>query len=1285
MKQTICPLYVPADAEAVRPVLEALRKKGVTVREADKPKRGDAVLLFLSENLSEDSPAAAQFFALRSKNATLIPVALDSSTPPELIKNALLARHMIIAERYSVDELAERIASAVGKKSPLPWIIGIAGAAILVAAAVLLIVNAQKAKCAAEPVVPQETPAPTAAPRVPENAGIKPEDLARVHQLFIIGDRCCPLFGDEQWVKELNVARVDAENFANRFTDDHGAHWLDNDTGDEITLYRWEDLDFLRYMTNLQFLDLVCVEGTLPDLSGLSRLDSVRILDCRIADLDGLSGTQIINLDYTGEAVDFSPLNGCERLRYVNMDLTGDVPQDLDTFGPPTLLQLTLSAGSEDGVREASGLSACTKLTKVDFNDLRLSDLSCLANARSLIHLNLNNLPALTSLNGLTEHKELKEVRIDNCPALSDLNALIGCSGLEHFEAEDFRAPDLSFLSGAGALRTLYLRNADSVRSLHGLESHTALDEIECQNLRNLTDISALSGCTALNRVKFSECFDLRDVEPVVRLPRLKILELYGAGPDHVNYLSDIVNKDLFNFGVSEVDDWSGLSAITRYDFLNVTDRNGSALPYIKDATVNRFELWFRGGSNRGSDAPLDYSLFPSVQRELILHGIPTLVGLPAFDVTKVTISESDFLTSLDGIQNLRRIKGGKFVDLEIRDCPRLSDWSALEGLSLSSLRLRQLFTLPSFKNLSVSAIRLESIVDLKDLSPLADLDPKGYYAIELFDIDGVTDLSPLYGLKGNRLSVPAHLGQQANLLKESKNFYQVDIEYPNEWWRPYEPYVKLLSLDELDTLPSALLAHVQDLNIYGDRVINWDMQETYTDFSVYPPVFTVIDRDTGEREEIPTGTMTDLSRLSVLTGLKNLNIQNQGLESLEGIQYLGNLEDLCVEACYSLTDASAAFTMQNLRRLQLTNAPITSIEGVRNLTELEELKIWFTQVESIEDVQGLSKLRYLDLQGAPVSDLTPIGALPDDCDVRFTIDRIPVGDFLALPDSVLSKVREIRIAGDTVYDPGSWWYDDDWQSDGTAGWLSRNGSDERFRVTQGPLTDLSFLSRLPNLRRFDIFCNPIESPDGIEALTNLEEIGIRTCPKITDISVLFDIPSLYLIDVNGLKITSIAGIEKLPHLQNLTISGTQVTDLSPLTSLDLTEANRDWNGFNLSVDNLEDRLDPAQYQVLSVFPEFWCLNVFNTDCALWMDAVRNVKIREIHAGNCRFTNETFKAFIEQHPELEYIKVSWTPELTDISPLLMLNNLETACISHNMQKAQESLGDDLPFRLDIEY
>ena len=825
MKQPVYPLYAPQDEAAVRPVLEALQKRGVTVRDADKPNRGDAVVFFLSEHVTEDSPAAAQFFAMQAKTKTLIPVLLNSATPPQLIASELMARHTIDASRYDTDELAERIASALKDRNPLPWIIGIAAAAVAVVVAVVLIVNAQKAKPTDVPVVAEPTvsPAPTPVPRIPSEAGIKPEDLEKIHQVFIIGDRFITMTGEEGFARRFGVAKFDAENYANRFTDENGAHWQDNETGEEIVLHQWADLDFLRYMTNLQFLDVICVEGTLPDLSGLTKLDFVRIADSHLTDLNGLGGSFLYALQYQNEAMDFSPLSSCKRLKDVQLELI-NAPEDLDSFAPPALEVLRLSAGNDHGVVNASGLAACVRLKEVHLDSLRLRDLSCLTHNLNLTTLTVDNLPDLTSLNGLTEHKNLATISIDNCFALNDLNALIACPGLKQATIQDFNAQDLFFLSGATELSTLELRSSGTLRTLHGLENHTSLYEIKCDDLSRLNDISALESCTAMYHLQFMSCPELWNVTPIVRLPKMRYLELYGAGPDDVNYLEDVVNKDYFNFGVAQVQDWSGLAAIKRFSYLSITDPDGSSFPYLAGTLVDRFELWYRSGYNNGSSVPIDYSSFPKVYDELYLHGVPSLVGLPETSATKVLIDSSDYLTSLDGIEGIKRIRDDHIVDLHVEDCPRLNDWTALEGASLGRLELSGLFSLPSaetFSRLQVRQLRIASVIGLTDLEALSGLPAGPSYRIELFDIDGVTDLSPLYRLKGESLSVPAHLGQQAQLLADSGNFREINIEYPDGWWQPYNPYVKIESLDELDTLPSALLAYVQDLNLVGDRVFN--------------------------------------------------------------------------------------------------------------------------------------------------------------------------------------------------------------------------------------------------------------------------------------------------------------------------------------------------------------------------------------------------------------------------------------------------------------------------------
>ncbi|MBQ9323174.1 MAG: hypothetical protein IJR81_02930, partial [Clostridia bacterium] len=90
MKRAIYPLYAPADEGRVKPILDALQQKGVTVR-TKAPGKGDALVLFLSENLPAEGPETDAFFRLNAGRELVIPVNLDGSTPPEELQSALMA------------------------------------------------------------------------------------------------------------------------------------------------------------------------------------------------------------------------------------------------------------------------------------------------------------------------------------------------------------------------------------------------------------------------------------------------------------------------------------------------------------------------------------------------------------------------------------------------------------------------------------------------------------------------------------------------------------------------------------------------------------------------------------------------------------------------------------------------------------------------------------------------------------------------------------------------------------------------------------------------------------------------------------------------------------------------------------------------------------------------------------------------------------------------------------------------------------------------------------------
>ncbi len=1271
-KRKLFPLYAKADEKRVAPILDALQTKGFPIAKAgEAPNKNGVMLLFTSDRLHDEAALLDAFFASDADGVETVPVNLDGSTPPELLQNALYSRNTIFAERYSVDELAERIASAKPfetAKKPLPVILAAAAAALAIAAGIFLTIKLLPAEETVA-IEPDPTPAPTAAPVVPAQAGITAEDLEKVHELIIIGDTLHYFTGDEGWVLEQGLARVGAEHFANRTEEDGLAHWYSKEDGHEIELAAWNDLDFLRYMKNVKLITLVRVSGEFPDLSGLTNLDNVELFECSMEGIAGLSGTRIRNFGYSGNTLtDFSPLSGCERLRYANLTLYAPIPADLTSFGPPALVNLTIDTDSSARTVDLSGLKNCPELSVVRLDSLPLTDLNCLSECKKLRELELWTMPNLIRLDGLEEHQSLERLFVDYmCENLADMTALSDNTSLKYIDLHNEALSDLSWLSNAKDLEEIQLWNTHGMRNLHGLEEHTNLLRLYMEGLDRLTDLSALQSCTNIHTIQMLRVFTLSDVSPIVKLPKLNRLEIYGSDLNNVDFLSEIVNTRSFSFGVSEVDNWEGLSALPRYSYLNITDSDGSALPYIHNTPVAEFELWNRAGTTNLNSETLDLSLLPQVSRRLTLHCVRSLETLPSLDLWDLCLDDCPLLTSLDGIERLHELSY-----LRIQNCSRLSDWSALEHKTMDRLELAQLFTLPDFTTLKADFLRLESIFDLEDLSCLEGYTRENYH-IELFDVDGVTDLSPLYHLKGNFLKIPAHLQMQAEDLVNSGLLNAYEVEYPDGRWEPAEPHVELLNLDELDTLPSAVLQRVKKLNMVGDVIFSWDDYRLDQQWDDGTPTFTLRSNDGDESHDIvieQPGTLTDFSKIAQLTGLEELSLFNQTFPSLEGAQNLQNLWKLEVAFSPALTDVSAAFTLQ----------------------ELEELRLQSTGVTDMGGVQNLQKLRWMDLNGLKLDDLTPLGAIPEDCEFSFDFPLMTFEDFLALPDSVLSRIREIGIFGSYVMkDPwGDLWIEEDWDGgDKPKLYIHDNLTGERIPVGQGSVTDLGFLNRLPNLDCLHLYGQSIESLDGIEAAGRLGRFRCQWT-DLPDLSPLFELENLHEISVSNTETaTSIEGVQKLKHLTELNIGGANLTDVGAIAEIDYTSCMTPDEGgyvpyFNLSVDNLQGKIPDEQYAVLSAVPEYHSLNVFNTDCALWMDAVKDVRIHELHAGGCRFTDETFRLFIEQHPELEYIKVSWTPELTDISPLLTLSDLRAACVSNNMQQAIRSLGEGYGFELEIE-
>ena len=914
MKRAIYPLFAAADAAKVQPILDALKAKGVSVRDAKEPAgREDALVLFLSENVSAEGPEAEAFFRLNADRALVIPVNLDGSAPPEELQSALMARHSLDGAKYTAGELADRIARAAkgDEKSRLPLILSVAAAAILLIAGGIVLWRNRPAQPVEAPAVEATaTPRPTATPTAEPHVDGIGTDLSLVAEVVYVGD----VFKYYQMFDGYYMGGTKPDNvrgFSEVAYDvwDDGPSFYSKETGQEIPMAELGDVSYLKYLPNLMYLTFVNVKGELPDLSMLHGVRQITIINCEIPDIEGLRGCGISGFEYHGRTVkDFSPLNDCADLHYANIAPWGDpAGADLSGFHPANLDTLSVNGAVDD-------------------------------------------------LGGLLECRRLKDLYLGNA-----------------------RVTDLSFLQGL-ELTSLCLDSLDRITDLAGLGGMTTLQKLEIQGCRRLRDVSALEGCSSLSSVNFNSGMGgyeyLKDVSVLGKLPRLRDIGLYGVNTPDLNFLQELKIKSGIRLGfcINGDTDYSGLAAIDSYSYLHVNTcgNYAAAAPYLADKTVRQLMI-YDGGL-------VDLSTLPNVTGELDLCQCRNrdLTGIRELGLGgKLWIQDCPYFTSFDGIENLPNI-GKAGSTLTVENCPRLTDWSGIEGKQFDRIEIERVMTLPDFGSVTFSELTLEKLSEdvLPDLSCLDGISDSRSYSFRLEDLPQITSLAPLFRLHGNDLAVPPQVGEQAQGLVDDGRFKTWEIVYPDGSWDPRSMSVQLLSLEELDTLPPSILKHVKELTIIGDYLVNDDTTNVWTDWSQDPPVTVLTDRASGEelaRIDGPGTLFTDFSRLSVLTGLNDLNLWYQPLTDLEGIQALEDLRWLKVEFCPQLTDVSAAFTMQGLKGINFERCPVSSLQGIQNLYDLERLEVCNTGITSLEGIEGLKHLTCVRLAGTDVKDFSPI------------------------------------------------------------------------------------------------------------------------------------------------------------------------------------------------------------------------------------------------------------------------------------------------------------------------
>ena len=301
---------------------------------------------------------------------------------------------------------------------------------------------------------------------------------------------------------------------------------------------------------------------------------------------------------------------------------------------------------------------------------------------------------------------------------------------------------------------------------------------------------------------------------------------------------------------------------------------------------------------------------------------------------------------------------------------------------------------------------------------------------------------------------------------------------------------------------------------------------------------------------------------------LRELNVENRGIQDLTGLQFAINLDNLELRD-NQISDLSPLASLTNLRRLGLRDTSVSDLSPVRNLTNLTHLSfrntlvsdlsplaglinldnIWFNAGAKISDfspLAGLINLRIIHAGGHSISDLSPLAGL-----TKLEHIYLPGSDISDLtPLAGLTSLKELYLHHQDVLSDIS----------PVAGLTGL----ERVNLEDNSISDLSPLAGLTNLKWLNLGVNDISDVSPLAGLTNLTWLKVGR-DNISDLSPLAGLTGLKELYLPECEISDISPLAGLIELERLSLHHNNISDLSPLARL----TNLKW--LEVSRNNISD------------------------------------------------------------------------------------------------------------------
>ena len=265
-------------------------------------------------------------------------------------------------------------------------------------------------------------------------------------------------------------------------------------------------------------------------------------------------------------------------------------------------------------------------------------------------------------------------------------------------------------------------------------------------------------------------------------------------------------------------------------------------------------------------------------------------------------------------------------------------------------------------------------------------------------------------------------------------------------------------------------------------------------DSTIVKPVVPRTERIPGESVHIPdanlraaiTETLGKTPGVAItaedLATLMYLNAEEMDIQSLEGLQFATNLEELGLHE-NPLSDLSPLSGLTALKEVRLSGKSFSDLSPLAGLINLEGVGFWKTSISDLSPLSGLTKLRWLDFGNSRVSDLSPLAGLTG-------LKRLEIyagKDLDLLPLKGLTNLVKLKANSSGVSDVSP---------------LSGLINLESLDLEAGRISNISPLASLKNLKELKLQRNRISDVSPLAGLHNLERLQLHW-NKISDFSPL--------------------------------------------------------------------------------------------------------------------------------------------------------------------------------------